>query len=71
MADATLTWGLWVTVLREAVVPAKKYITWVAVAFVAFYVFSKPEGAAQSVNRAADGLASAADRLAQFVNALA
>ncbi|GAA2618954.1 MULTISPECIES: hypothetical protein [Actinomadura] len=50
--------------------PAKKYVTWVAVAFVAFYVFKQPEGAAQSVNNAANGLANAADSLAAFVSAL-
>ncbi|WP_169809323.1 hypothetical protein [Actinomadura chibensis] len=51
--------------------PAKKYITWVAVAFVAFYVISQPDGAARSVESAANGLASAADSLATFVNAIA
>ncbi|MDL4773408.1 MULTISPECIES: hypothetical protein [Thermomonosporaceae] len=51
--------------------PAKKYFTWAAVAFVAFYVFSQPEGAAKSVYTAADGLASAAGSLATFVNAIA
>ncbi|WP_199487295.1 hypothetical protein [Actinomadura spongiicola] len=51
--------------------PAKKYMTWVAVAFVAFYVIRQPDGAAQSVENAANGLASAAGSLATFVNALA
>ncbi|WP_187437914.1 hypothetical protein [Actinomadura decatromicini] len=51
--------------------PAKKYITWVAVAFVAFYVISQPDGAARSVESAATGLASAADSLATFVNGIA
>ncbi|MEU5988220.1 hypothetical protein ABZ806_04510 [Spirillospora sp. NPDC047418] len=51
--------------------PAKKYITWAAVAFVAFYVINQPDGAAQSVENAANGIASAADSLATFVNALA
>lgn len=50
---------------------AKKYMTWAAVAFVAFYLLKTPEGAAQTVNNAAGGLASAADSLARFVNALA
>ena len=57
--------------LREAPVPAKKYMTWVAVAFVAFYVINQPDGAAQSVENVAGGLASAAGSLATFVNALA
>ncbi|MCP9952270.1 MULTISPECIES: hypothetical protein [Actinomadura] len=51
--------------------PAKKYMTWAAVAFVAFYVIKQPDGAAQSVENAANGLASAAGSLATFVNALA
>ncbi|WP_165964514.1 hypothetical protein [Actinomadura sp. KC216] len=51
--------------------PAKKYATWVAVAFVAFYVINQPDGAAQSVENVAGGLASAAGSLATFVNALA
>ncbi|WP_433330791.1 hypothetical protein [Spirillospora sp. CA-294931] len=50
--------------------PAKKYATWVAVAFVAFYVFQQPEGAAKSVHNVADGLASAAGSVATFVNAI-
>jgi hypothetical protein len=57
--------------LREAAVPAKKYMTWAAVAFVAFYVIKQPDGAAQSVESAASGIASAAGSLATFVNALA
>jgi hypothetical protein len=52
-------------------VPAKKYMTWAAVAFVAFYVIKQPDGAAQSVESAANGIASAAGSLATFVNALA
>lgn len=70
-AGVKLAWGLWVTVLREAVVPAKKYATWAAAAFVAFYLLKSPEGAAVSVHNAAGGLASAAGSLARFVDALA
>lgn len=51
--------------------PAKKFMTWAAVAFVAFYVVKQPDGAAQSVENAANGIASAAGSLATFVNALA
>ncbi|WP_169807942.1 hypothetical protein [Actinomadura hibisca] len=51
--------------------PAKKYLTWAAVAFVALYVFQQPEGAARSVQDAAGGIASVADSLATFVGALA
>ena len=51
--------------------PAKKYLTWAAVAFVAFYVIKQPDGAAQSVESAATGLASAAGSIATFVETLA
>ncbi|GAA4102899.1 MULTISPECIES: hypothetical protein [Actinomadura] len=51
--------------------PAKKYVTWAAMAFVAFYVIREPGGAAQSVNHAASGIASVADSLATFVTELA
>ncbi|XVQ10931.1 hypothetical protein ACQP1W_51995 [Spirillospora sp. CA-255316] len=51
--------------------PAKKYITWAAAAFVAFYVVKQPDGAARSLNDAADGLASVAGSLVTFVNTLA
>ncbi|GLZ16398.1 hypothetical protein Acsp04_66330 [Actinomadura sp. NBRC 104425] len=51
--------------------PAKKYVTWAAMAFVAFYVIREPGGAAQSVNQAAIGIASVADSLATFVTELA
>ncbi|MBX6769532.1 MAG: hypothetical protein IRY90_20690 [Actinomadura rubrobrunea] len=51
--------------------PAKKIVTWAAVAFVAFYVIREPGGAARSVNTAASGLASVADSLATFVTELA
>lgn len=51
--------------------PAKKYMTWAAVAFVAFYLLRSPQGAAHAVNSAAGGLASAAGSLAEFFNALA
>lgn len=57
--------------LREAVVPAKKYVTWAAAAFVAFYLVRSPRGPADSVQEAAGGLASAAGSLARFVNGLA
>ncbi|MES9536787.1 MULTISPECIES: hypothetical protein [unclassified Actinomadura] len=51
--------------------PAKKYITWAAAAFVAFYVITQPDSAARSVDTAASGISSAADSLATFVNSLA
>ncbi len=49
----------------------KKYIMWAAIAFVAFYLLSQPQGAASVVNSAASGLQSAANSLATFINALA
>lgn len=57
--------------LREAILPAKKYLTWAAAAFVAFYVFTQPDGAARTVQGAAEGVASVAGSLATFVNGLA
>ncbi|WP_158566777.1 hypothetical protein [Actinomadura craniellae] len=36
------------TALREAVVPTKKYATWAAEAFVAFYLLNSPDDAAQT-----------------------
>ncbi|SNR39268.1 hypothetical protein [Actinomadura mexicana] len=51
--------------------PAKKYITWAAMAFVAFYIITQPDGAAKSVDNAATGISTAADSLATFVNSLA
>lgn len=59
-----------VSVLWEAVVPAKKYVTWAAAAFVAFYLVRSPRGPADSVTDAAGGLASAAGSLARLVNPL-
>jgi hypothetical protein len=56
--------------LREAALPAKKYFTWAAVAFVAFYVIRQPDGAARSVQNAAVGIASAAGSFATFVTEL-
>jgi hypothetical protein len=58
-------------VLWEAVVPAKKYAKWVAAAFLAFYVISQPDGAAKVLNQVANGLASAGESVATFVNAIA
>ena len=51
--------------------PAKKHLTWAAVAFVAFYVVKQPDAAARSLNDVAGGLASVAGSLATFVTTLA
>lgn len=48
----------------------KKYLTWAIVAFVIFYLINSPEGAASFVRGAVGGVASAADSLSRFVNAL-
>jgi hypothetical protein len=57
--------------VREAVVQAKKYAVYAGLALALFYLLKSPEDAAQAVHTAAGGLASAADSLARFVNALA
>lgn len=51
--------------------PAKKVLMLLGGAFVAFYLMKSPEGAAAAVHNAAGGIASAANSLARFVNALA
>lgn len=48
----------------------KKYLTWAAVAFVLFFLLSSPEGAAEVVQSAVDGLMSAGESLSTFVNSL-
>lgn len=49
----------------------KKHLMAIGGLFAAFYVLKQPDAAAKAVNDAASGLGSAADSLAQFVNALA
>ncbi len=49
----------------------KKVITWLAVAFVIFYVIQAPEQSAQWVRTAGDALGDAATSLADFVQSLA
>ncbi|MBG0817431.1 hypothetical protein [Planomonospora sp. ID82291] len=44
----------------------KKIATYAAVAFVAFYLFSRPAEAASAVNGVFDGIIQGADRLALF-----
>ncbi|GAA3033429.1 MULTISPECIES: hypothetical protein [Streptosporangium] len=45
----------------------KKVLTYLAVAFVVFYLFTKPAEAASAVNGVFDGIVTGADRLALFV----
>lgn len=56
---------------REAVLPAKKYAIWAAVACALLYLVKSPTGAAVNVRHAASGLATVADSLSVFVNKLA
>ncbi|MEU9836796.1 hypothetical protein AB0D67_35105 [Streptosporangium sp. NPDC048047] len=44
----------------------KKILTYVAIAFVAFYLFTKPAQAADAVNGVFDGIIRGADQLAVF-----
>lgn len=48
----------------------KKYLTWAGIAFVAFFLLSSPEGAADIVQSAGSGIMSAANSLSTFVTAL-
>ena len=48
----------------------KKIITWAVVLFVVFYVATQPDGAAAFVHHAYNGLHSAANSMARFVNSL-
>ncbi|KAB2345265.1 hypothetical protein F8566_28825 [Actinomadura rudentiformis] len=48
----------------------KKFLKFGAIAFVAWYVISRPEGAASLVNSALGGLGNAAESLSQFVSAI-
>jgi hypothetical protein len=57
-------------VVTEALVQVKKVVTYTAIAFVAFYLLSRPANAADAVKGAMNTVVSAADSLAQFVTAL-
>ncbi|WP_203596875.1 hypothetical protein [Actinomadura bangladeshensis] len=48
----------------------KKQMKIAAIAFVAWYVISKPDGAAHLVNNALSGLGNAAESLSQFMSAI-
>jgi hypothetical protein len=48
----------------------KKYMKVAAIAFVAWYVISRPQGAAHLVNNALSGLGNAAESLSQFMSAI-
>ncbi len=48
----------------------KKILTWAIVLFVIFYVATEPTGAANVVHSIFNGLHSAANSMAKFVNSL-
>jgi len=48
----------------------KKVLTWAIVLFIIFYVATEPTGAGDLVHHAYNGLHSAANSLATFVNSL-
>jgi hypothetical protein len=48
----------------------KKIITWAIVLFIVFYIATQPTGAAGIVHQCYNGLHSAANSLARFVNSL-
>ncbi|GAA4556139.1 hypothetical protein GCM10023193_04440 [Planotetraspora kaengkrachanensis] len=49
---------------------AKKIITYVAVAFVIFYLFTQPTAAAAAVKGLFDGVSTGAERLSSFFTTL-
>jgi hypothetical protein len=51
-------------------VQVKKVLTYTAIAFVAFYLFTRPAAAADVVKGAMNTVVGAADSLAQFFTAL-
>ena len=57
------------TLLQEVTV--KKVLTWLALAFVVFYVISAPESSADFVRTAGHALGDAASSLASFFDSLA
>jgi hypothetical protein len=48
----------------------RRVITWMIVIFVVFYIATEPAGAAGFVHSAYNGLHSAANSMARFVNSL-
>ncbi|GAA0973003.1 hypothetical protein GCM10009555_027140 [Acrocarpospora macrocephala] len=48
----------------------KQLVTYAAIAFVVFYLFTQPEGAANAVRGVMDGIGTGANSLAQFFNSL-
>ena len=48
----------------------KRVLTWLAIAFVVFYLIKAPESSANIVRNAGEALGNAASSLAAFVNQL-
>lgn len=48
----------------------KKYLGWIAIAFVAFYLLSSPQGAASVVDGTVNWLGNMGDSLSTFVESL-
>ncbi|MBO0833284.1 MAG: hypothetical protein J2P28_25540 [Actinobacteria bacterium] len=48
----------------------RKVITWALVIFVIYYLATNPSGAAHALQQALNGLRSAGDSMARFVNTL-
>ncbi|GAA0413247.1 hypothetical protein Acor_11190 [Acrocarpospora corrugata] len=48
----------------------KQLVTYAIVAFVVFYLFTQPTGAANAVRGVMDGIGTGAGALAQFFNSL-
>jgi hypothetical protein len=49
----------------------KKWLAYLALAFVAFYLFTRPAQAASAVNSVFDGILGGANQLAVFFNHIA
>jgi hypothetical protein len=49
---------------------SKKVITYAAIAFVVFYLFTRPAQAADAVNGVFDGVLQGANQLAVFVSGI-
>jgi hypothetical protein len=49
---------------------AKKLLTYAAIAFVAFYLFTQPAGAAAAVRGVLDSIGTGAERLSAFFTSL-
>ena len=62
--------GVRVSGVSEELVQVKKVLTYTAIAFVAFYLFTRPAAAADVVKGAMNTVVGAADSLAQFFTAL-